>query len=68
MTKKIMEKVNAFTRLMHLLHLLPPNYAHVLICLEDQKQEKTDNCSSCQTQGKERRGKKGKKKINSKAE
>jgi len=52
LTKKILEKMNAFTRLMHLLHLLPPNYAHALICLEDQKQEKKHNCSSCQTQGK----------------
>lgn len=52
--------MNAFTRLI-LLHLLPPDYAHMLICLKDQKQEKKDNCSSCQTQGKEMGGKNGKK-------
>lgn len=61
LTKKKLEKMNAFTRLILLLHLLPPNYAHTLICLKDQKQEQKDNFSSCQTQGKEMGGKNGKK-------
>lgn len=51
LTKKELEKMNAFTRLVHLLHHLPPNYTHVLICWED-KNEKKDNSSFCQTNGK----------------